>query len=221
MKRANRMLPIILLVGLALAVAGPAWADEEDSLVGDYNGGQMEVAAGLRLSADGHFMYALSYGALDEQAEGSWQRDGDCAVLTSEPVTPPEFRVAQSDAIAARELRIALQAPGGISPQYFDYTLIMADGSERIEQMQDDGVIAELADGEVARAVVLTLPLFDLRSQPFDFPETGGLDLVVAFDPNDLGKVAFAAERLCPEKQGLRLDRYGLELHFRKLQSEG
>jgi hypothetical protein len=42
-------------------------------LVGKYNGGQMELAAELDLTADGHFQYGLAYGALDEEAQGRWK----------------------------------------------------------------------------------------------------------------------------------------------------
>lgn len=52
------------------------------SLVGLYDGGQMEIAAGLELTKDGHFRYALSYGALDEGAAGTWAAVGDTVALT-------------------------------------------------------------------------------------------------------------------------------------------
>ncbi|MXO59397.1 hypothetical protein GRI89_07570 [Altererythrobacter salegens] len=204
--------------GLAFEAAQPAWADEPDALVGDYNGGQVEVAAGLRLGADGRFMYGMAYGALDEQAQGTWQRDGDCAVLTSDPVTAPVFRVVESKPLPAHELRLELRPSNGIDPQYFDYALVMADGTGRGDQVQDGAFTIELGD-EAPRQIFLSLPIFDLRSQPFEFPATGGLDLVVAFDANDLGKVAFDGERLCPDGKGLRLARYDLELHFRRVEA--
>ena len=50
------------------AAAAPAAARTASSLVGVYDGRQMEMAAGLELMADGRFRYALSYGALDEEA---------------------------------------------------------------------------------------------------------------------------------------------------------
>jgi hypothetical protein len=54
------------------------------SLVGVYDGGQMEIAAGLELTGDGHFRYGLSYGALDEGAAGTWAAAGDAVTLTVE-----------------------------------------------------------------------------------------------------------------------------------------
>jgi hypothetical protein len=46
---------IVLL--LAAASTAPA-AAQSTSLVGTYDGGQMEIAAGLELKADRHFRYA-------------------------------------------------------------------------------------------------------------------------------------------------------------------
>src|SRR5689334_2473001 len=60
-----------LLLTASPIVAGPVTA-QLASLVGTYNGGQMEMVAGLQLRADGRFNYALSYGALDETATGRW-----------------------------------------------------------------------------------------------------------------------------------------------------
>ena len=57
--------PFLLLTASALGDPLPS------ALVGQYDGHQMEVAAGLSLTADGHFQYGLSYGALDEEAEGN------------------------------------------------------------------------------------------------------------------------------------------------------
>ena len=63
---------IILLLAVTLAFAAPV--ARAASLVGTYDGGQMEIAAGLELKADGRFRYALSYGALDEEAAADGRR---------------------------------------------------------------------------------------------------------------------------------------------------
>lgn len=63
---------------LVAADAPPAVSvtTEARKWVGLYDGGQMELAAGLELRGDATFRYALSYGALDEAAEGQWQLEG-------------------------------------------------------------------------------------------------------------------------------------------------
>ena len=50
----------LLLAAASSTVAAPA---SRQSLVGTYDGHQMELAAGLELKADGRFRYGLSYGA--------------------------------------------------------------------------------------------------------------------------------------------------------------
>ena len=73
----------LLLAAASSTVAGPA---TRQSLVGTYDGHQMEIVAGLELKADGRFRYSLSYGALDEEAAGKWTMSGDQVLLTSDPV---------------------------------------------------------------------------------------------------------------------------------------
>lgn len=79
-----------MLAALLLAAAAP----HPVALAGLYNGGQMELAATLVLRPDGHFGYALSYGALDEEASGTWEAEGNVVRLTTLPaVVPPQFVV--------------------------------------------------------------------------------------------------------------------------------
>lgn len=66
-----------LMLTAADAPAQPALSASESKWVGVYDGGQMELAAALDLRADGQFQFALSYGALDEAAEGKWRLEGD------------------------------------------------------------------------------------------------------------------------------------------------
>jgi hypothetical protein len=64
---------------LLLAAAAPT-----DSPAGLYRTQQMEVAAALELQPNGHFRYALTYGAMDEQAEGVWTFDRTTVRLTTQ-----------------------------------------------------------------------------------------------------------------------------------------
>src|SRR4051794_34335704 len=65
-----RLVPLTLPLVIAASAIAPALA-QPSSLVGSYNGNQMEMAAGLELTGDGRFRSALSYGALDEAAAGT------------------------------------------------------------------------------------------------------------------------------------------------------
>jgi hypothetical protein len=57
------MASIAVLLATPSTVAAPV-TTQPASVVGTYNGSQMEIAAGLELKPDGRFRYALFYGAL-------------------------------------------------------------------------------------------------------------------------------------------------------------
>jgi hypothetical protein len=90
--------PRVALV-LALAVAGPPLqaaelkstavtpvaAPADARLAGHYYlNGIMETGSELLLREDGRFQWYFTYGALDLEAEGRWQREGDAVVLLPE-----------------------------------------------------------------------------------------------------------------------------------------
>ncbi len=75
------------LLGAALA-ASPASAQSCKPARADMAGlytlrGVMETGSQIMLHADGRFQYMLAYGAVDELAEGCWQRVNDVVVLTT------------------------------------------------------------------------------------------------------------------------------------------
>lgn len=201
------------LVATPLAAQAPA-ADMA-ALAGLYNGGQMEIAAGLELRPDGRFRYGLSYGGLDEQAEGQWRVSDGQVLLTSDPVTPPRFVLVGRRDLPAGQLRIALAGPKGMSPQYFDAIVRYADGSTERHQLREEPEPFAL---DVARRpvdVIVSLQMFDVASAPVPLA-TGGRDISLRFEPNDLGKVAFAATPLRVERGDLILPRHGRTLRFRR-----
>lgn len=71
-----------MVLGAALLLF--AAAAQTESPAGLYRTQQMEVAAALELQPDGHFRYALTYGAMDEQAEGIWTFDRNTVRLTTQ-----------------------------------------------------------------------------------------------------------------------------------------
>ena len=69
---------------IALLIASAA----APSLAGDYEVNQMEMGGGLRLMADGRFLYALEYGAVSEHSEGFWTFKDGFLRLTTAPMPP-------------------------------------------------------------------------------------------------------------------------------------
>ena len=79
---------------LAALILGAAQALPAPDVSGLYETQQMEVAAALELQPDGHFRYALDYGAVSEATEGDWTFDGVTLRLTSNPM-PPELNALE------------------------------------------------------------------------------------------------------------------------------
>ena len=76
-----------------------------------------DVASWLEIRNGGRFRYVLSAGALDEQAEGRWQSDGDALLLYTEPKpVPPEFVLKHmaSRTDAPFSLKVSWPDGGGI-----------------------------------------------------------------------------------------------------------
>jgi hypothetical protein len=74
-----------LIAAALVAVAAPAAPQQP---VGLYEIDQMEMAGGLQLGADGRFHYALDYGAVSEEAAGTWTAVAGAVILTTDPMPP-------------------------------------------------------------------------------------------------------------------------------------
>ena len=211
------MKPLVMLGLLAMLAANGA-DSHPASLVGDYDGGQMEMAAGLSLKADGRFDYGLSYGALDEEAHGRWSADDRQVLLTSDPVTPPRFSVTGQQPSPPRTLRITLALPGQLNRQYFDAHVRLADGHTLDQQLGMDDTAIPFDPGNPPVSIVLSLGVFDLASAPYAIDAAKGYQIDFRFDPNDLGKVDFRGAPLRREGVDLMFDRYGRTIRFHRVE---
>jgi hypothetical protein len=200
---------------ISSSAAGQSAPASSSPLVGTYDGHQMEMAVGLELRADGRFDYGLSYGALDESASGTWRVDGNIVLLTSDPVTPPKFTLLEQRPISGGKMHLVLDLPKGWTRQYFDAEIGLADGRFVGGQLSDDSDAISLAPGDRPVSLRLALGVYDLRSDTFRLDGTAASTIHVRFEPNDLGKVAFAKTPLRIDKGNLLLDRYGRSIVFR------
>jgi hypothetical protein len=204
--------PAIVLAGMT----SPAQAASPSCLIGNYNGGRMELAAELDLIADGHFQYGLAYGALDEEAQGSWESDGSSVYLTSGPVTPPRFSLIGEGEAPKGQFHIALDVPRGMDRQYFDAHVTLANGEVIDHQLADDGLTLQLEPDMHVVSVQFELGVFLLKSEAIPLSSGGsGNEARFRFEPNDLGKVAFTHTPLRIEGSDLLLDHLGEQLRFR------
>ena len=205
----------VLLVAAKSAVTGRAMA-QSTSLVGTYDGRQMEMAAGLELLANGRFRYALAYGALDEQAAGKWTLRGDRVLLTSDPVRAPRFVLVSQGRGAPGVLRVDLDVPKGVSRQYFDAVITKANGQAERKQLAEDGLSLPFAAAEAPTTIRLLLQMFEVASGPVRLDANSGYSVRFRFEPNDVGKVSFQATPLKVVNRELLLDRHGRTIRFRR-----
>jgi hypothetical protein len=200
---------------LAAASTAPA-AAQSTSLVGTYDGGQMEIAASLELKADRHFHYALSYGALDEEAAGTWTVSGDQVLLTSDPVVAPRFVLVAHSRGTDAVLQVSLDVPSGVSRQYFDAVITSTNGETQRKQLGDDGLLSPFTSANLPTSVRMLLPVFSIIGEPVKLDPSSGYLVRFRFERNDLGKVAFQAAPLKIVNGELLLDRHGRTIKFKR-----
>ena len=206
----------LLLALLTAMIATPAFAQHPASLVGHYDGHQMEMGAELVLNANGRFQYGVAYGALDEEATGTWVLQGDQVLLTSDPVTPPRFVFLGQKPAPAGIFRLSLEAPQGMSLQYFDAVLTFARHDPEGEQLTDDGLARPIDAKDPPITARLFLPMFELKADPVTIDPAKGYWLSFRFEPHDLGKADFRSAPLALDKGDLLLERFGRTIRFHR-----
>lgn len=210
-----RPLWILLAIG-SLGAAPPDKNPHPAALVGIYDGGQMEMAAGIELKADGRFRYALSYGALDEEDAGTWAAEGDDVVLTSDKVVAPRIVFEGQDAAPPGELHVALTVPKSLNRQLFETAIWYADGHVGDQQLGDDEtVIAFPANNPPAR-IAIGLPMFNVSSAAVPIAPGKGARMRFRFEANDLGKADLTSTRLRHDGQDLVFERFDRTIRFRR-----
>jgi hypothetical protein len=203
---------MVLGAVLLLAAAPPT-----DSPAGLYETHQMEVAAGLELRPDGHFRYALTYGAMDEEAEGKWAADGTTVRLTSDPMPKePAFELVRDDPAAKGELFITLEKTdfGWGGPLHAivriagetEPALIVADQEGRVDLR-----------GRLVTSVQPLMPMSETAGTPVALSADHGHRLLFRFHANDFGRAAFRNQALKRSGTDLLLERYDTTFRFVKV----
>lgn len=199
------------MIAILIAAVAPA------SLVGIYDGGQMELAAGLELRAAGHFRYGLTYGALDEEAEGLWTVEGDHVLLTTEPaVVPPRFTLVEQKPAASGNLAVTIVDPKGRALPNIDIAVTFDTGDPEIVQSRDEAIELSLEPARPPVAILLAVPVFDVESDPFPIDAAKGYGFTFRFEPNGLGTADFKRTPLAVEDGVLVVPRFDRTLRFRK-----
>jgi len=206
----------MLLAAALLAVAPVAAATP--SPAGLYQIRQMEMAGGLELKPDGHFRYALSYGAVDEAGEGDWTFDGKAVLLTSKPMPKePSFELVRDDPAPKGELYLKLEDPGFQWGHPLE-VIATPDLKSGFEVSAGENGKVDLSDKPPIIAISPKMPIYGSTGQIFKLSADRGHRLLFRFHRNDLGKVAFDREPLTRDGPNLHLKRWDTDIRFIRVQ---
>lgn len=199
------------LLTLLLAVAAP----DASSLAGNYEIHQMEMAGGLELQPNGHFRYAFTYGAVDEEAEGDWTFDGSAVRLTSNPMpNEPTFDLVKDTPAPKCTLSLAVDWGRFGWSSAPDVLVTYADNPREIHFLQADERGSVHLENCAVTSVFPLVPMFGTPSEPLKLSPATGHRLSLRFRPNDLGHIAFRGEPLKLDGSDLLWERYDAEIRF-------
>ncbi|HKT13778.1 MAG TPA: hypothetical protein VJR87_00075 [Allosphingosinicella sp.] len=171
--------------------------------------GEQDVASELVLKEDGHFLYALAAGALDEHAEGRWTSDGKTVWLTTEPKPRPAvFRAGPAARTAEAPLRVRITWPDGRGIPGVDFAIGFDSGSPITDYTQEDGWSLPPDEKRSPSWLEFALPMYALKSQRFVVDPTAANDLTFVIEPNDLGVADFQELTLTIGNNRLLMPRY-------------
>jgi hypothetical protein len=182
-----------LALAALLTLAAPSTAAGFDP-VGRYRlTGEQDAASELIVRRDGHFAYALAYGALDEQAEGRWRREGDRIYLTTEPKpVPAAFAAGEATRTDETPLRLRVVWDGtdrGVAT--VDLRVGFTDGGTVEDYTQEDGWSLDPAERRIPAWVELWLGMFGLPPTRFPVDPARANALTFRLIPHDLGTYDF------------------------------
>lgn len=184
------------------------------SPAGYYEIHQMEVGGGLELKADGHFRYALEYGAVSEEGEGDWTYDGSAVRLTSRPMPrTPSFELVRDDPAPKGQLWMTFDKSSFNWTGRVDgiATAIGVNGKGRVTTGSDGRVDS---GGHILTSIEPLIPVYATSGGHFALSTDRGHRMLFRFHPNDLGKAAFRGEVLERSGTDLSMERYDTVVRF-------
>lgn len=203
------------VLGVAsLFLASPALA--ASPLAGAYIGSRQEMAAALKLNANGSFEYLMSYGALDERAKGRWtERDGKVFLTSSPTPKAPAFDIVSDTASEDGKLHVALDNPDALGGFSLTVRLLYPGNPKPVFVEADEDGTVPLPPGPPPASVVPDLPVYDTVLAPYAL-KGAARSLMFRFAPNDLGIADFRDEPLTVEGGELVMHRFDETVRFRK-----
>jgi hypothetical protein len=170
--------------------------------------GVQDAASGIELRADHTFSYGLSYGALDEMAEGVWQQAGDTVLLTTQPTPrPPVISPGTRGHIDGPALQLRVVGPNDRGIAGVDFEVRFASGEPVTGYTQDYGWTTSGDENRVPVSVRFSMPMYGIESPVFAIDAKAANDLVFVLTPNDFGVVDFRDQKLVVTPDALLMQR--------------
>ncbi|HEX8360101.1 MAG TPA: hypothetical protein VF613_08340 [Longimicrobium sp.] len=199
---------VFALALLLVVLASAGWA--QDSLAGRYSlRGVREMAAEIVLGRDGRFAFALTYGALDQVAQGKWSRRGNRVVLVSESAPPPSFGSASMETRPeAHYERLGDAAPlvvrvtepeSGAGWRNVDVAVELSDGRTVTGTTVQGGRVefpVAAWKGARLRRIGVAYPAASVARRWYTVPDAAVRTMVVDLQPGSIIKPAFATRTL-------------------------
>jgi hypothetical protein len=203
-----------VMVAVAALLMDTVPAPTAAQLAGLYEIHQMEMGGGLELQPNGHFRYALEYGAASEEGEGDWAFDGKTVRLTSNPMPrEPDFVLLKDESAPACEISISVDwskldwssAPRVLVTYANDpkIYLVYADDSGKLESKRCN-----------ATSLRPMAPIYENIGTEVKLTPDKGHRLSFRFEPNEIGRPAFRGEQLEIDGEGLAFGRFDTRIRF-------
>lgn len=208
--------PLFACVSAARAdsSAAPVAAQVSSPYVGSYYlSGVREVGAQLRLAADGRFAFALSYGAVDQMAQGHWSAKGKVVTLTTDPTPPASLKLGEISSELAgpyadksdkpTSLVVQVTSPRlGMVWSNMEVTGEFSNGLKRSGTTGNNGMLGfmDRTDGEWRGAVIkrvrVAYPKAKADSGWIDVDAAKAKTVTVHFEPGPMAPPAFETMQL-------------------------
>ena len=190
----------ILLLAAVMSWPATGQAPDAASMAGSYClVGVREVGSCLRLHPDGRFEYFLAYGAYDENAEGTWKLERGEVVLDSPAYDKrPTFSFRRMQRSDSGAFDVIVESRNGRAIAGISVRVTCDGRTFNAGVTQAQGYSVECLTAPAA--IALGLDMFGVPYQTIDVSGRAGPDKVYVFefDPGDLGRKRFTAQRLRP-----------------------
>lgn len=186
------MRSLLIAAALATSLASGAMAQAPE-LIGEYRVAEgPDVGGGLLIAPDGTFQYGLFAGALDEHAEGRWERRDDAICLFTEPrPVPPAFEKAEPVDVDGAQPTILATWPSGEGIAGVTFTIGFDSGDPIEDYTQDYGWTMPDDDRRIPRWVEIREPIYNITAPRYDLGPADKGRLHVRLIPNDIGVYDF------------------------------